>query len=231
MKKTSPGTRLQIGASVLAAARAIDTRLVRDRLQRFEQAHRSYVGAQRKVDTAEAQIEAAQRRVAGLETVHDEAIEDLARALVTDRQPRKTPFEAFGSANPGALMALPSGEKAVAVHQLVAAVLRTKTVSEAVTRAAEAVDKAASAVEEALGPMAKLQDTARDARRTRDAVGQTWEAAIAALRRVALAAGDEGAPDLYPTLFPKTTKAGSKPKPAAAPATESPPPAATPNAA
>src|SRR6185295_18170994 len=115
-------------------------------------------------------------------------------------------------------------EKAAAIHQLVAAVLRSKGVSEAVTKAAEAANKAATAVEEALPPMAKLEDDARDARRTRDAVGQKWEAAIAALRRVAGAAADEGAPDLYPTLFPKVTKpASSKTKPAEEAPTESPP--------
>src|SRR5258706_14031499 len=35
MKKTRPGTRLQLGAPVLAAARALDTRAVKERLQRL----------------------------------------------------------------------------------------------------------------------------------------------------------------------------------------------------
>jgi hypothetical protein len=102
--------------------------------------------------------------------------------------------------------------------------------SEATTRAAGAADKAARDLDDALVPMAKLQDNARDARRTRNAVGQTWEAAITALRRVARAAADEGAPDLYTTLFPTVTKAVVKPKPPDE-APKEPPTSATPNAA
>lgn len=41
LKKASSGTRLQLGASVLAAARAVDTHLVKDRLRHFEQVHRT----------------------------------------------------------------------------------------------------------------------------------------------------------------------------------------------
>ncbi len=41
--KTGPGMRLQLGASVLSAARAVDTRLVKARLERFGRAHREYV--------------------------------------------------------------------------------------------------------------------------------------------------------------------------------------------
>ena len=51
-RKNGSGTRLQIGAGVLSAARAIDTRPVKGRLGRFERAHRAYVAAQRKVDDA-----------------------------------------------------------------------------------------------------------------------------------------------------------------------------------
>src|SRR5438552_14368644 len=125
MKKTSPGTRLQVGASVLSAARAVDTRLVKDRLGRFERAHRSYVNTQRKVDSAESQLRAAQARLAECDAVQDEAVETLARALVTDGQPRGNPFDVFGAA-PGTLTRLPFSEEAEAVHDLVAAVQRNK---------------------------------------------------------------------------------------------------------
>lgn len=232
MKKTSPGTRLQLGASVLAAARAVDTRLVKDRLRRFEQAHRSYVNAQRKVDAAESQMRAAQARLAELDAVQDDAVEMLARALVADDQPRGNPFDAFGAPAPGTLIRLAFAEEAEAVHQLVAAVLRSKGVSEATTRAAEGADKAARAVEQALAPVAKLQDSVRDARRTRDAVGQAWESALAALRRGTRAAADEGAPDLHATLFPPVARTATKTQtPQEAAPTDSQAPAATPNAA
>jgi hypothetical protein len=232
MKKTSPGTRLQLGASILAAARAVDTRVVKDRLRRFEQAHRSYVGAQRKVDAAESQMRAAQAGLAELDAAQDDAVETLARALVADGQPRGNPFGAFDVPAPGTLMRLSFPEEAVAVHQLVAAVLRSKGTSEVTTQAAQAADKAARAVEQALAPVSKLQDNVRDARRTRDAVGQAWESALAALRRGARAAADEGAPDLYATLFPPVTRTTTKTKaPEEAAPNDPQTPAATPNAA
>jgi hypothetical protein len=80
----------------------------------------------------------------------------------------------------------------------------------------------------ALAPVAQLQDTVRDARRTRDAVAQGWESALAALKRGARAAADEGAPDLYPTLFPPVIRAVMKSK---TPEEQAPPVRATPAAA
>ena len=228
LRTTSPGLRLQIGASVLSAARAVDTRLVKDRLGRFERVHRSYVNAQRKVDAAESQLRAAQARLAECDAVEGEAVETLARALVADGQPRGNPFDAFGVPAPGTLTRLPFGEEADAVHQLVGAVQRSKDVSKTTIQAAEAADKAAGVVEKALGPVTKLQESVRDARRTRDAVGQGWESALAALRRGARAAADEGAPDLYATLFPPVARAVTKSK---APQEQTPAVTTTPTAA
>jgi hypothetical protein len=235
-KKTSPGTRLLIGASVLDTARTIDTRLVRERLQRFEQAHRSYVSAQRRVDAAASQIEALQARLAQLETVGDDAIEQHACELTADHQPRKTPFEAYGGPPPGTLIHLPCAQKTAAVHHIVA-VLRSKGATEAVTRAADAADKVATDMDAASLSLTKLQESARKARRLRDGVGQTWEATLAALRRDAQAAAEEGAPDLFTALFPPPVKPTGKTKPAEESATEAPAttpttgPMTTPNAA
>jgi hypothetical protein len=97
---------------VLAAARAVDTRLVKGRLARFERVHRSFVNAQRKVDAAESQLRAAQARLAECDAIQDEAVETLARALVADGQPRGNPFDAFGAPAPGTLMRLPFAEEA-----------------------------------------------------------------------------------------------------------------------
>jgi hypothetical protein len=212
MKRTSPGTRLQVGASVLSAARAVDTRLVKARLGRFERVHQQYVNAQRKVDVAESQLRTVQARLAECDAVQDEAVETLARALVADGQPRGNPFDVFGAPAPGTLTRLPFAEEAQAVHQLVAVVQRSKTVSKATIQAAQAADKAARVVEQALAPVAKLQESVRDARRMRDAVGQGWESALAALRRGTRAAADEGAPELDATLFPPVVRATTKNK-------------------
>jgi hypothetical protein len=202
MKRTSPGTRLELGATVLAGARGADTSPVEDRLRRFEQAHRSYVAAQRKVDAAEEQIRAAQSGVAQLSGVANEAIEALACALAMNGQPRKKPFEAFGVAGPGRLIHERPPQKAVTVHQLVAAVLRHKGTNDATKLAVEGLEKAAHELEEALPPVEKLQAAARDARGTRDAIGQKWESALTDLRRGTLAASEE----LYTMLFQPGTK-------------------------
>src|SRR5439155_11539137 len=73
---------------------------------------------------------------------------------------------------PGTLTRLAFAEEAAAVHQLVAAVQRGKDIGKATSQAAQAAEKAANIVEEELAPVEKLQETVRDARRTRDAVGQ-----------------------------------------------------------
>jgi hypothetical protein len=221
LTRSGSGSRLQFGASVLAAARSIDTRPVKERLQRFAQAQRNYVNAQKKVDAAEAQLTVAQARIAELDAVQDDAVDALARALIHDGQPIGNAFAAFGAPTLGALKRLPFDEEAAAVHQLVAAVLRSKGVSEATTKAAQAADKAASVVEEALGPIGKLEDSVREARWTRDVVGQAWESTLAALRRMAQTVAAEGSPDLYARLFPPVTRTGTKTKPAEAPAGES----------
>ena len=52
-----PGTRLEIGAVILAAAELTDTKPVKARLERFASVHRDYTGAQRKVEALETQIQ------------------------------------------------------------------------------------------------------------------------------------------------------------------------------
>lgn len=223
-----PGTRLQAGAAILAAARAVDTRLVKERLAAFEHAHRAYAEAQRKVDGAEGQLSAAQSRVGERDAVQDEAIETLARALVTDGQPRLNPFGAFGAPSPAALRRLPIAEETKAIHVLVAAVQRQKQVTKATLQAAQDLEKAVRATEQALAPLDKLEAAVRDLRQTRDAIGQTWENALAVLKRGARAASDDGAPQLYTTLFDRRSRPAAKNgKPAPVPPSPQPAPTAS----
>jgi hypothetical protein len=176
------------------------------------------------VDAAESQLRRAQARLEQYEAVQGAALDVLAGSLVADGHPLSKPFEAFDAPTRSAIGRLGFAEQAKAVHQLVAAIQRTKTVGKATLQTAGTADKAARALEQALVPLAKLQDTIRDARRTRDAVGQGWTSALAALKRGARAALDEGAPDLYPTLFPPVTRAASKGKQAEGTAPEPKPP-------
>jgi hypothetical protein len=216
----NPGGRLQGGAAVLAAAKVVDLRPVKARFTAFQRAHAMYVQAQGKVDAAEEQLRAAQARLGERDAVQDEAVEVLARALVAEGQPRANPFAALGAPAPKALQRQPTIDEAKVIHRLVAAVQRNKGVSKATLQAAQAVEKAALAVEQAAAPIAKLQAAAREARHTREAIAQTWETALAALKRGARAASDDGAPQLYATLFERPSRSSGK---AAKPAPSTPP--------
>jgi len=231
MPTASPGNRLDAGAAILAAARAIDVRLVKLRLAKFERANRAYADAQRKVEAAEAQLRVAQERLSERDVDQDEAVEALARALVAAGRPRANPFTAFGDLAPGAVMRMPFGEEAKEVRRLAAAVQREKSASKLALAAAQAATRAAQAVEAALPAVAKLEVVVREARHTRDAVGQTWESALAALKRGARAAADDGAPELYATLFARLVrpaKRDTKPAPAPSPPEPGPVPATVP---
>jgi hypothetical protein len=232
---TGSGKRLQLGTAVLSAAREIDTRFVKDRLQRFTEAQRSCVNAQRKLDGAQTALSSAKARLDKLDAVQDHALEVLAKAVANDGQPRRSPFTAFGADSPSVIARLQPREEEDAIRRLVATVLRQKGVSKATLAVAEKADQAARAVEQAIAQIATLEHDVVATRQKRDAVGKVWEAAFAALRRGARAAADDGAPDLYPTLFPRLVRAASRtkapPSPTPAVATEPSTPTTTQSAA
>ncbi len=231
LRKSGPGSRLQLGSSLLSAAREVDTRLVKDRLQRFAEVHKSYASAERKVDAAESELAAAQARVEKLDAVQDHALEQLAKAVAIDGQPRKNPFAAFGAESPSVIARAAFGEEAEQIQRLVATVVRSKGVSAATIQVAQAADKAARAVEQTCVAIVKIEQTVLEARRKRDAIAKVWQSALAALRRGARAAADDGAPDLYATLFKRPTRGKSTTKTTEAATTEPQTPASTPNAA
>jgi CO dehydrogenase/acetyl-CoA synthase gamma subunit (corrinoid Fe-S protein) len=91
-KKARPGMKLKLGASVLVAARAVDTHTVKESLRRFEEAHRSYVEAQSKVDAAQSALDAGRERVSTLHAAQGDAVDTLMRVLIWSGYPRKNPF-------------------------------------------------------------------------------------------------------------------------------------------
>jgi hypothetical protein len=207
---TSAMSHLNAGASILAAARTVETRLIKVRLAAFERAQRSYSAAHDKVGAAEAQLGAAQTRLGELDADQDETVDALARALVAEGQPFNNPFGAFGPLAPRKLMAQPVADEVRAIHQLVAAVQRGKGVSKPTLQAAQTAEKAARAVEQQLAQIEKLQESTREARHTRDAVAQGWAKDLAALKRGARAASDDGAQHLYATLFDRPVRPSTK---------------------
>ncbi len=221
-----PGNRLEAGAAILAAAQVVDTAPIKLRLAAFLAAHRSYIGAQGKVDSAAADARAAQAKVARREADVHAAVEALALALINDGQPRTKPFAAFGSLTPSLAKHLTGRDKTKGIHQLVAAVERNKTVSQKARDAAHATEQAVRALEGALLPLGQLAANLREARCQRDTIGRKWDIALAALRRETRSAADDGAPGLYPALFGtartrKRVKPTPEPDPAPGP-TDSP---------
>jgi len=205
--------------------------LIKARLTAFKRAQQVYTAAHEKVHAAEATLKAAQTQLGALKPDQDQAVDELACALVADGQPRANPFSAFGPMAPGKLMELRAADGARAIHQLVAAVQRTKGLSKPTLQAAQTAERKAAAVESALTQIEKRRDALREARHTRAAHAQTWATALAALKRGARAAADDGAPNLYATLFDRPSRPnGKSAKARPAPIAPTPPPA-TPTAA
>ena len=162
-----PTGRLETGAAILAAAEVVDVTLVKARLDAFAGAHHTYTEAQSAVEAAETQLRAEQAKLIERDAEQDEAVEELARALVADGQPRSNPFAAFGAAAPSIVRQMNFGDEAKAIHTLTTAVQGNPAVSKATRRAAQAAEEAANTMEAELVPMDKLQASA--AHRTRGA--------------------------------------------------------------
>ena len=200
--------RLKLGASVLAAARAVDTRFVTDGLRRFQQVHQTYFDAQGKVGRTQTALDAARTCLRALDAERDDAVELLARALASDGHGRMNPFAVFGAPSPSAIGRLAYADRADTIRRLVAAVLRSKEVSTHSLHAAQSALDATQVVEQALDSI--LHHDIRNACTTRDAIGRRWDSALAAFRRKARAAADDGAPQLYGTLFPPVRRSVRK---------------------
>ena len=211
-----PAGRLEAGAAVLAAAETADVTLVQRRLDAFARAHRAYQQAYGVVETAEAQLQARLVAVTERNANQDAAIEDLAAALVGDRQRRANPFAAFASGAPSAVKELKYGEKAKTIRRLATAVRTHPGLKTATRGVAQAAEEAARLLEKDLLAMEKVQAALHTARQTREAVGKTWDTALAALKLDARAAAADGSPVLYRALFGRSrpkNKTAAKPEP------------------
>lgn len=221
--------QLQAGEAILAAARAVDTRLVKARLTAFERAQRDYAAAHAKVQDAEGKLSAAQVRLGELDADQDAALDAVARALINDGRPRLNPFSGLAAQAPGAMMKLAFADEAAQIHQLAGTLRGTQGISKATLTAAAAADKAATVVERGIAELTSLQAAINTARHNRDAVAQTWATAVGALKRGAKAAADDGGTDLYRVLFELAAPATpSRRRPVKGKATQ--PPAAPPAA-
>ena len=219
--------RLRLGNTVLSAASATDTSLVKTRLAQFERVHRSYADAQRKVGSAESQLRAAVGRLEHCDALQDKAVDALFRALIADGQPADQPFAPFGGPTLKGLVRLPFAEEAEAIHQLVAAVLRDEHLGKATIQAAQAAEKAARAVEQALVAVQTMEQRVREARQKRETRGQAWDNGLGSLKLDARAVARAGMPHVYAALFPSRPITKNKAATANPPPVPDTPPAPT----
>jgi hypothetical protein len=223
--KTTATRRLKKGVAILAASEVVNVRLVQKRLGAFAEAQRTYAKAQRAVEAAEAALRANLGKLDACDVQQDEAVEQLVLALINDGQPRTSPFAAFAMPAPSTIRQLPCAEEAQAIHKLAGAVQQDHAIGAAARRAAQEADDAAKKMDKALVLIEKLRASVRSAQQTRSGAGKTWSLALAALKRGARAAADDGAADLYMKLFgtesrPKKKPASPTPAPTPAPVTE-----------
>jgi len=209
-----PTGRLHTGTAILAAAELVDATLIKARLDAFASAHAAYAQAQDSVESAEAQLLGRQTLLNRLDAQQDETLEDIARVLVAEKQPRVNPFATISTETPTTFKRLNFGEKSKAIQVLAANVQADPQTSEALRRAAQAASTVAQQMETDLEPFEKLQTNLRAARDGREAAGKAWDNALRALKRGAHAAQDEGAPNLYVALFGQPRAAKRKEKPA-----------------
>jgi hypothetical protein len=202
MSRTDTVTaRVKAGAAILAAAEVVDTQPVAARLAAFVEANRTLVDAERKIDEAEGKLAAGRLQLAQRGADHDDAVELLARRLVNDGQPRTNPFSAFGSVAPGDIRRMGPPEAVRATRALIAAMQRGNHLSPPTAKAVQQLEHATGQVEVMLAPVEQLSADLRAARQACKVVARTWAKKLAALRREARTASDEGAPDLYGALF------------------------------
>ncbi|MEO8603227.1 MAG: hypothetical protein ABI629_11685 [bacterium] len=201
-RRNLPSRRLKVGAAVLAGAEVVDTKLVSARLRVFTAVQREYVEAQRKVEEADARLDAERRGLAELDAVHDAAVEQLAISLVNEGQPRTNPFAAFDADSPSVIKRLAPEDAARAGRALLTALSRSDTLSQASLEAGRRVEQATQRIEAALAPLQARQDEWRAARHMAEVIGQRFDTAVSALRRAARAAADDGAAALDAALVP-----------------------------
>lgn len=201
-KKSRPGERLKRGAFVLSAAGVVDTTTVTTSLRRFKQAHRSYAAAHRKVTAVQSTLRAGYRRVTHLRALRDDAVESFARALAAEGHSLAKPFRAFGAPTLSQLARLAIPDAAKIIDKMAKAVIRREGGRPQTAKAAQSALDAVRSLQEGLDAVAKIQEDLRMACLNRDAFEGGWDGAIRALRLAAIAAQDDGAPELHPALFP-----------------------------
>lgn len=209
---SSPGSRVEAGDSVLAAAKSVSIKPVQKRFAAFQKAHLAYRAADDKARKATESLRAQQARVGEIDVDQDADVMALAVVLPTDGLPRQNPFKPFGVPAPSIVCGMGYADEAEVVLKLEKAVLKRAGLSNASRAAAKKAGQTAKKVKAALAIIPKLEKARADAVSARDALAQGWETAFAALKRAARAAEDDGAKGVHAALFERAPKPKAKKK-------------------
>lgn len=215
----NPGWMQSAGDELLSRAKTISTSSVKAQLARFGAAHRAFLAAQGKTNTAK-DAELDQRFLRGeLDAKQDAAIDTLASRLAGDGFPRVNPFKAFAAKAPNILKALGDDAEAAAALKLARAVQKHRQASAGAKKAAQVLGKAAQAVLGASKAVAPAAAESFVRRSQRDALVAEWSKAYSLLRIASQLTEASGGEPLHSTLFAHARKPAKKPAPAPAPAT------------
>jgi hypothetical protein len=207
-KKTgfSPGQRIQIGNNVIAALGTKNTQAIEERLATFRRSHDAYVGAQTKLDRAEARLTTTQEKLAQLDIVQDELVDQLNGAAMADKQS----LAKFSAYTPGALRRLPYVEEAKELERIAAAMQRDPSLSKTTKALARRAYKQAKAVQAAAQPLAKIEQAVREARQMRDLLAEPWDSGYAGLKLAAGNADRDAGTNLAATIGDATASVRPK---------------------
>ncbi len=213
--KDNPGSRIDAGDRVLAAAKAVATRPIRAKLAAFAQAHAAYVAAEGAARQAEAKLREAEAAVGAADAEQDAALLALAAKMSGDGAPRLAPFKALAPLRvpaPSDLIALAVEKEVKLTEQIAKAAAKWKAAGAQTRAAAARLARAAAAVKAALARVPGAERPFTEARARRDALGIPWERAFAHLKNAARAAEDDGATGLFDALFAGPPRAPRKPR-------------------
>ncbi len=218
---SNPSSRLDSGDHVIAAAKTVDTKSIKQVLAAFVKVHSAYSNAEKVVRKAAESLQAAEAKVAEADAVQDAAVTKLAAKMIGDGSPKGNPFKEFGLPPPSKLIEVAVAEEAKLTAKLAADVGKRKASSKDTKAVASDLAKAAAAVKNALEPLAALRKAHAAAIAARDAHGVGWARGFARLKVAAQLGEMEGMVGLFSALFgvPAKPKAAKKPvAPAPAPA-------------
>lgn len=215
----SPSSRRESGDHVIAAAKTVDTTLIKAKLAAFTKTHGAYVTADNAVRKAEAALQAAEEKVGEADAGQDAAVIKLAAKLIGDGAPKGNPLKLFGHVAPSRLIEIAVPEEAKLTAKLATDAARWKDAGKETKAAANDLGKASALVKKALEPVAALRRAHSGALAQRDAHGVAWARAFAHLKVSARAAEIDGATGIFSALFGVAAKPKAHKKPVKLPAT------------